>query len=228
MAGASRRRRPAPRERHPSNLDLSLAGRGPFHRLPGPTGPRIRESTFRRPGSVGRRVEFPPIGRRAASRILIAHLIGDVLRHAHKFGQLSCFIVIGHHCVVRRERSSERTSNVAIDGALVQSCPPWFKPVGEAHHKDFSPRSSPIRMIGNLRTERSGSQLAAASRSIRREHPQQDAKRPVRLVLLPRAKQKLRTRPSLETPRQTLTRGLRCSSTPSETVLRARESSKLA
>src|ERR1700730_3002035 len=46
--------------------------------------------------------------------------------------------------------------------------------------------------------------------------------------LVASGKQKLRNRPSLEAPRQTLTRGVRCSSTPSETVLRARESSRLA
>ena len=129
---------------------------------------------------------FPPIGRRAASRILIAHLIGDVCATSTSLG--SCPAHRNRTPLSRPERAIERAHNECPNRwstrselpALVQAC-------GQAHHKDFSPRSNSIRMIGNLRTERSGSQLAAASRSIRREHPQQDAKRPVRLVLLPRA-----------------------------------------
>jgi hypothetical protein len=68
-------------------------------------------------------VEFPPIGRRAASRILIAHLIGDVLLHRNRTPLCRPGRAIERAHIECRNRWSTRSELPAMVQACRRSAP---------------------------------------------------------------------------------------------------------
>lgn len=165
MVGVLSRRRPAPRERHLQQLRrFSIAGRGPFHHLPGALPTWIREIKFFKEAGPGGMRNSGAVCRLAASRIRALGRWKFCATHT----SLSSFAASSNrgHCARLCRRRSHRDSAHRISQSVERRSGATASVRARYRWPECQGRTART----DLR-RRSGGELAAARRSIRHSSP---------------------------------------------------------